>query len=409
CNQFSYDSSIIRDSVVKDWNLICEREELRARISAAPMLGILIGGIVFGPLSDNGDVNHFSYLYTHYVFIGDSYGLCSGVLYLLSLTGPCWVCLTWYTDILLCHGHGNPGLLCWYFESFGFLLTVALAISITQIGESFRQFTLYLSHSPRWLISHDKYSEASTIIAKILNKNGFDGDLESPVIVDSLKKNSEADSSLLPHYSLLDLFKHPHLRLKTLILNWLWVVTSSLYYVLLLDQSELSDNLYLGFSLTALVQIPGYILISFILDRPALGRKKSMIFMLLLTGGSLILHPLVPSEPQFHWIKLGFSLVGRFATNCSYTILCIYSSEHFSFTISKIGCILGPYILMMGPNWPIVFGIGTILGALFSIFLPETLGAQLPDTISESEAFKVYIPYLRPSELSEKNKEKPKE
>ena len=49
------------------------------------------------------------------------------------------------------------------------------------------------------------------------------------------------------------------MRCTTLVMTLCWSVCASLYYVLLLDQSELSSDPYLGFLATCLVQLPGYV------------------------------------------------------------------------------------------------------------------------------------------------------
>ena len=47
-----YDRSQVEDSVVSDWDLVCSREGLRATVGASPMAGYLVGGFVFGFLTD---------------------------------------------------------------------------------------------------------------------------------------------------------------------------------------------------------------------------------------------------------------------------------------------------------------------------------------------------------------------
>ena len=79
---------------------------------------------------------------------------------------------------------------------------------------------------------------------------------------------AEAQNENSKTFTILDLFKHKNLCLKTCILSLTWIVTSALYYVLLLDQSELSDNHFSGFVATALIQIPGYIYVILTLERP---------------------------------------------------------------------------------------------------------------------------------------------
>ena len=86
------------------------------------------------------------------------------------------------------------------------------------------------------------------------------------------------------------------MRCKTLVMTLCWSVCASLYYVLLLDQSELSSDPYLGFLATCLVQLPGYVYVMATLEVPWLGRKRSLCVFLLLAGVTLVAHPLMPQE-----------------------------------------------------------------------------------------------------------------
>merc|ERR1711892_891258 len=47
-----YDKSQVRSSLVSDWDMVCHREGMKATIGAAPMAGYLVGGLVFGTLTD---------------------------------------------------------------------------------------------------------------------------------------------------------------------------------------------------------------------------------------------------------------------------------------------------------------------------------------------------------------------
>ena len=217
-------------------------------------------------------------------------------------------------------------------------------------------------------------------------------DVPEELIVSLLQQHNNTDQ-VQETYTVLTLFKYFNLRIKTLVLALTWTVCSALYYVLLLDQSELSDDPYLGFLITASVQLPGYIYVIFTLERPFFGRKRSMCAFLLLSGLCLCLHPLMKS--RLH--KVVLSVLGRFCANCSYTILNLFSAEQFptvvrgvgvgfTLVISRIGTILAPYILLLGPHAPIFFGIAALTAGISSMILPETLGQPLPETIADGEA-----------------------
>jgi OCT family organic cation transporter-like MFS transporter 4/5 len=171
-------------------------------------------------------------------------------------------------------------------------------------------------------------------------------------------KNNEEAKTDAKSMTVLDLFRTKKLCMKTCILSLTWIVCSALYYVLLLDQSELGFDLHLGFLITALVQLPGYFYVMITLERPFFGRKRSMCGFLLLSGLCLCLHPLIGDT--YPTAKIFISVFGRFCANCSYTILNLFSAEifptvvrgvgvGFTLVISRIGTILAPYILLAGP------------------------------------------------------------
>ena len=57
-----------------------------------------------------------------------------------------------------------------------------------------------------------------------------------------------------------------------------------------------------------------------------------------------------------------------------------------------MGTILAPYILLIGPHNPVVFGVGALLSGVLTMLLPETLGTSLPETIADGERVKLALP-----------------
>ncbi|QQP35488.1 Organic cation transporter proteinlike, partial [Caligus rogercresseyi] len=65
----------------------------------------------------------------------------------------------------------------------------------------------------------------------------------------------------------------------------------------------------------------------------------------------------------------------------------------FNLTVSRIGSILAPYAVMLGPFSHMIFGVGSLISAFLVSFLTETQGIQLPDSIEESEKIKPALPW----------------
>ena len=58
---------------------------------------------------------------------------------------------------------------------------------------------------------------------------------------------------------------------------------------------------------------------------------------------------------------------------------------------ARVAGILAPIILLLNEYWGplpvVIFGSLSIIAGLLILFLPETLGSQLPQTIEEGELF----------------------
>ena len=268
-------------------------------------------------------------------------------------------------------------------------------------------FVAYVWIAPesiRWLIQRGRNEEARMIIEKTARINGID--LPSGMI-EAMEEESENENGEA-NPTILDLFRYFHMRVKTLALTVGWISCASLYFVLLLDQSELSDNPYTGFLITASVQIPGYLYVIFTLERPFFGRKRSLCAFLIISGVTLCVHPIIPS--RYSGLKMGLSILGRFCANCSYTILHLFSAEQFPTTVrcagmgycyvvSRFGTILAPYFLLVGNLAPVIFGFFALIAGLLSLLLPETLGQDLPETLKEGENLKIIWPFNKKAAL----------
>ena len=102
--------------------------------------------------------------------------------------------------------------------------------------------------------------------------------------------------------------------------------------------------------------------------------------------------------------SISISILGRFAANCSYTILNLFSAEQFPtvvrgvgvgfcVVVSRLGTIMAPYILLLGRYAPCLFGVSAFLAGLASLLLPETLGETMPETLLDGEELELSLPF----------------
>lgn len=94
--------------------------------------------------------------------------------------------------------------------------------------------------------------------------------------------------------------------------------------------------------------------------------------------------------------------MGRFCVNFSYNIGIQYAAEllptvvraqgvAFIHIMGYVASIVAPFVVYLGyvaPALPLlVLGFFGIVGGVLSLFLPETLGHELPQTLSDGEEF----------------------
>ena len=167
-------------SVVSDWNLMCNRAGLHASIGAAPMSGYLIGGFLFGSLSDKFGRKPTFLLANSILLFG---GLCCALApnYILFLLGRCVVgmsiagvessCFVMSLELVGPSKRTLAGILCWFFETGGLMLAAGIAYLVrgnwrllqalyTLPALFFYTYAWAPPESIRWLLANKKLDEA---------------------------------------------------------------------------------------------------------------------------------------------------------------------------------------------------------------------------------------------------------
>ncbi len=420
--EYEFASNGGMDSVSSEWNLVCEREGLHATVGAAIMVGYLLGGMLMGPISDRFG-RRTAFVASIAIMLVSTVGTAVATNYPLfllarscvgfALAGVEGSAFVMGLELVGQSKRTLAGILCWFFETAGLASAPALAYLLRTAGvSSWRVLQMVYSapvaiflcyqcttpESVRWLLAKGRCEEARRNIERTANINKVtlpEGMLDSLVEV-SEKDETESDSSAA---STLSLFHYPQMRVKTAILTLCWIVASSLYYVMLLDQSELHSDPYLAFLSTCAVQLPGYVFVIVTLERAFFGRRRSLSAMFLISGVALTIHPFLNGS----W-RVAVSVAGRFCANCSYTVLHLFSTELFPtvargaglgycYVVSRVGAAAAPYVLLwLGADRgaPVLFGLGALLAGLAAAALPETLGTPLPDSMDDGEKLKVW-------------------
>ncbi|XP_052820410.1 organic cation transporter protein-like [Mya arenaria] len=255
-----------------------------------------------------------------------------------------------------------------------------------------------IPESPRWLISKGKNKEAYKIIQKIAKKNQVT--LPENAIDEYSVESGES-------MSVFKMFTIPKLLIRTLIIYLNWAVVNMVYYGLGLNVGNLGGNIYVNFAINSAVETAAYLLCLVSLHR--VGRKTLHSGSMIVGGVACLLtiFSTLYGGTSLHWLTIALSNIGKFGISAGFAIVYIWTAELFptlvrnsgigsSCMVGRFGSVICPYITDLGRFVPgkfgqalplIVFGGLSVVAGLLSLYLPETNGVPLPETIQDAVNF----------------------
>ena len=296
----------------------------------------------------------------------------------------------------------HAGVVIQLFYSVGFVLSAGLAflfrhdwrwfqIAISIPGMFLLVFWWIIPESPRWMLGHGQKDKAIELIKKVAKTNDM-------IVPDDVFEKLEAETSEkdAKNPSLVDLFKTSNLRIKSILILFIWFVISATYFGLSWSTNDLGGNELLNFFLSGIVEFPSIYFVILTLNR--WGRKKILVGSMIASGATLLLALIVPVNQ--HWLKITLAMAGKGSITVAYSVIFIFSAEQFPTIIrnvaigactaaATIGAILVPYLIFLGQFWKpalfLIIGVSAFLASICSAFLPETHNRELPETIEDGE------------------------
>lgn len=416
CHRWIYDKGSNQNTAVMEFNLVCDRAWYKGTADSMLMVGVMLGSIIFGYLSDRigrknifiisvwlqgvaGIGMAFTQEYWSFTFLRVLVGASTSGLYLAAYVIGLEFVSPKYRMVV--------GVVIQMFFSVGFLLTSAFAftfrsnwryfqLAITIPTLFYTTYYWFIPESVRWLLANDKQEKAVKIIQKVCRVNSVD--ISDKDIIEILESDSEKKSTVQldtqPKASFFDLFKHPVILKRSIIIMLLWFVNSTAYYGLSWSTSNLGGNPYFVFNLAGLVEFPAYIFLLLTLNK--WGRKINISGFLILAGLSLLATLAVPKTNT--WMVIFCAMMAKLAITASYGAVYVYTAEQFPTVVrnmglgvgsffARIGGIVAPYINNTAEMWVnmplVVYGGLALLVGVWSLVLPETLNRKLPDTIED--------------------------
>ncbi|XP_077864426.1 organic cation transporter protein-like [Saccoglossus kowalevskii] len=423
---WEYDTSQYKSTVSQEFDLVCDRFYLNALASSVYMLGMLGGSVIlviffgqFGRMDQfmmsyillivTGILEAFSPNYVVFAVLrffmaAGQYGIFISAFTLVSeYVGPTKRAITG----MIYMAHLSVGYMILagyaYFIRDWWILQLVIVVPCIM----FLSYYWIIPESPRWLISvgrTEKAVETIKLFARVnkvtIPEDLFNQDLDSDD--DIIHFHEKTYSGNQNNYCCADLLRYPNLRLKFLILCYNWAITSLVYYGISFDTSSLGGNAYLNVLFAGAVEIPAYISGMILMDVPRIGRRRSLLIAWGLVGVACSVLAFIPTCGGNYRVRLALVLLGKFGITCAFGMVRVYAAEIFPTPLRSEGLamcsvcaytggILAPQLILMGELWKplpkLIYGITSIIAGILVIYLPETRGKQLSETIEKAEQF----------------------
>nr|XP_060463083.1 solute carrier family 22 member 11 isoform X4 [Panthera onca] len=394
-----YDRSTFTSTFVSEWDLVCDHKGLKPIGQSLYMTGLLIGSFCWGLLSNrfgrkwilNLCCLQVALANIGMIFVSHFFIYCGlRVLGAFAISGIIltsgMLLVEWTTTrrravtmtILGCiYGLGQMAL-----GALAFTLRDWRALQLAVSTPFFAIFLIcwWLPESARWLIITGKPEQGLQELHKVAKINGHKEATKSLTIEVLMTSMEEEMASAKGHRSVLELFLVPMLRWRTCIMS-----------LLLFGGVDL-----LARSITAF-------LLSF------LGRRTTLASFQAMSGLSILVNKLVPQDPtvtlflcpDWQTLRMVFAVLGKGCFGVVFSCVSVYKSElyptalrmtadGFLQSVSCLGSVIDPLIRMTQHSLPllvpVVYSALPITSSLLLLlFLPETQGFPLPDTIQDLE------------------------
>ncbi|NXY75785.1 S22A7 protein, partial [Glareola pratincola] len=412
-----YDHSQFTSTISTQWDLVCEQRGLNQATATFFFIGVTMGAVIFGYLSDRfgrktmlllslvcsvvfGMLSAASISYSMLAITRTLTGVAlSGVSLIVLPLGMEWVDIQHRT---------LTGILTSIFWSIGNMLLAMVAYLVREwhwllvavTGPCLLSIVClwWVPESARWLIANGKVKQAHRHLLRCARMNGrkdFAEDVPLLIYAQRIVLQWEYKKPG-GSYSYISLFRTPVLRKISLCSGAVWFGVAFSYYGMSMNLTGFGLNMYLSQFVFGIIEIPAKVIMYALVNR--VGRRQSQAWALILTGLCIGANVVIPKP--FTSLRSVVAIMGKGFSEAAFTTVFLYTSElyptvlrqngmGYTSFVARLGGALAPLVFLLDEVWrslPEVTycGVAVCCGSV-AFLLPETLNVHLPEGIEDIE------------------------
>lgn len=434
-NGWVYDTEVTGQSIVSDWDLICDKDYLPGLSQSFLLAGIGFGSVFGGPLADiygrrptfiialilfNASGLLVSFAPNLAVFI--TLRFLMGAVF-KSVRIPL---VNLMYEFLLPKHRAVIGLFPVMTIVLGYIIMTGFAyylrgwryfhLLIMSPCVILMPFAWCIPESVRWILSQGDIEKAEKAMQKVAKFNKA-VDFPNPAfsttypsregnqnVPSSKPKENTSDSTLqeskTKHQTTLravsQLFKQPVLTV-TFVLSFGWISLTMIYFGFALSSGSFSGDPYLNFLIISVADIP--VILPAILLIKKVGNLKPLFFGFLGAGVTMVaiavLPYLVEGGASLGKVLTALAVLGKFCLGMAAPGLLLFQAELFPTTIrnsgtavvqliGSVGSLSSPLLLYLNKLFHglafLIMAIFAFIAMVIALFLPDTRNTIQPET-----------------------------
>ncbi|WIA32316.1 hypothetical protein OEZ86_003156 [Tetradesmus obliquus] len=421
-----------QDSLVAHFSLVCGQAWKVQLTNSLFFVGAFAGNGAFGLLCDRWGRKLPLFLATSFVtasmfgLLGaQSYWAVAGLRVLCGAgaAGQSHCCFLLVTESVGPKFRGRASVGSLLFFTVGEFLLVALAVGLPAwnhlaiaagaLNAAALLLFPFIPESARWLLSQGKQQQATELLQAIAAANGShmpqqplvcskeseDGGStdETQIHCSYKEEGSSNDGNSKSQLGLMALLRSRSLLIRSVVLLITWYALMQVYFGISLGAGGLPGSVYATFAMGTAAEVVALLVAGPLVDK--VGRHTVVSMGLLLGGGACLACANVPGTT----VVAVLAAIGKFGCSASESVISIYTAELFPTSVrstamgicsqaARVGAIAAPFMLMLGSSLRLVspvflpyliFGAISCLAGLLVLLLPETLGAAMPETMTD--------------------------